>query len=175
MYDLKRGAIGAGIGSMVEFQLLNQQCMIWNKRDGHRQCGWSYVSVAEPAMYDLKPSCPPVAWMSLVFQLLNQQCMIWNSKRWPTPMHSEFQLLNQQCMIWNKKGYSPNFEVEVFQLLNQQCMIWNEFRIWFPGLTESFSCWTSNVWFETGNAGFDDFDVHVSVAEPAMYDLKHMF
>ena len=62
--------------------------------------------------------------------------------------------------------------LSLFQLLNQQCMIWNEYEPCETYTLSSFSCWTSNVWFETSFRCVGGLSYHVSVAEPAMYDLK---
>ena len=87
MYDLKHFMINC-LTQWMTFQLLNQQCMIWNFRWISLRLVWQSVSVAEPAMYDLKPWSKPIC-TGREFQLLNQQCMIWNLRHYKA-LHEPF-------------------------------------------------------------------------------------
>ena len=160
----------------------------------------AYVSVAEPAMYDLKQrgvmclaivlgfSCwtSNVWFETVLFLSLNtitSSVSVAEPAMYDLKLYAQgtadddnvlFQLLNQQCMIWNKLWRSRVVNVlDVFQLLNQQCMIWNSTTIARVAETKRFQLLNQQcmIWNQVPTFNRQGNKV-VSVAEPAMYDLK---
>ena len=195
MYDLKL-CVKSFPPAPISFQLLNQQCMIWNwKKDslGQRPLSfscwtsnvWFETSIQGLTLIGITGfSC----WTSNVWFETVPRCGLntsaqsfscWTSNVWfetdttqPTPAKAQFQLLNQQCMIWNM---STSLAVRILFLVSVAEPAMYDLKLAVSLAVvhnlRCFSCWTSNVWFETENHG-PVARCLVSVAEPAMYDLK---
>ena len=150
MYDLKHSGNGF-FGQLLQFQLLNQQCMIWNRSRGQSSQHPCDVSVAEPAMYDLKPEIA-------VCERFAESFSCWTSNVWfETCRNRQGSNVFQSFSCWTSNvWFETTTTIHKHRSENVCFSCWTS-NVWFETLSKlsmypkyhSFSCWTSNVWFET--------------------------